>query len=403
MTTTTDKATYARLGDIVTPDPTWRNDHGELGALAASISFHGLLRPPQVISINDRLHLVHGLRRFRAMWDMGWDMIPVTIVASMSEAADAIAADDAEGSCLLSRKWSETYRFGSSLEALPDPLIDAAHHHRMDEVEALREERYAKLARTDQRRPAHKDSIVNIIIAPALGLRISTWNMLRRMGAKLTDDDPKIHQLAVELFDKLDNRHTSLYGAAAVLRHASGPRKTRKNVTSGPMATHRQLVADMLAKGMTPKQVADTLGMVSSGNVREMARRNNIPVPNDPRGKMGRDKRNAQLRKLAGQGYTAIQIADALGYKGPEHIKRVADSLGIEIRPHITGHTPSLFDQNQIMEQLVADLTHVEPVASLIDYTKLDADRLPEWAAALADVVRWINRIKKGIEERISQ
>ena len=55
----------------------FRQDHGDIGALARSIADIGLLHP---IVVTQHGHLLAGRRRFEACRSLGWETIPVTVM-----------------------------------------------------------------------------------------------------------------------------------------------------------------------------------------------------------------------------------------------------------------------------------------------------------------------------------
>lgn len=75
-----------------------RQDYGDVHALAESIRLVGLLHP---IAINEQCRLIAGARRLRAVQQLGWDKVEVTICRSVDDATKAILAERDENSCRL--------------------------------------------------------------------------------------------------------------------------------------------------------------------------------------------------------------------------------------------------------------------------------------------------------------
>jgi len=95
-----------------------RRDLGDLSDLKQSLATVGLLHPI-VISKDGRL--VAGERRLRAVRDLGWDWVPVRIVAGLDEAMRALAAERDENTCRKDFTPSEAVALGRDLAALEKP------------------------------------------------------------------------------------------------------------------------------------------------------------------------------------------------------------------------------------------------------------------------------------------
>jgi site-specific DNA-methyltransferase (adenine-specific) len=75
----------------------FRKDMGDLDALAASIADLGLLQP-LVVRRSDR-QLIAGRRRLEAVKRLGWDQVPVYLVAGLDETLVALRAERDENTC----------------------------------------------------------------------------------------------------------------------------------------------------------------------------------------------------------------------------------------------------------------------------------------------------------------
>jgi hypothetical protein len=92
-----------------------RRDLGDLDSLAASIDAVGLLQPV-VVTPDGRL--VAGQRRLEAVRLLGWDTVPVHVVAGLDDAILALTAERDENVCRLPFAISEAVSLGRELELL---------------------------------------------------------------------------------------------------------------------------------------------------------------------------------------------------------------------------------------------------------------------------------------------
>lgn len=107
-----------------------RSDLGDLSQLMESMRTLGLLQP---VVINTRDELVAGGRRLESARRLGWETIPVRVVASLDDAVTALRAEMDENRC---RK-----------ELTPTEMIE--HARRLEELERPKaKERQKELGRT---------------------------------------------------------------------------------------------------------------------------------------------------------------------------------------------------------------------------------------------------------------
>ena len=100
----------------------------------------------------------------------------------------------------------------------------------------------------------------------------------------------------------------------------------------------------------------------------------------------GRQMRDARIREMAAEGFSEIDIADAVGLSVGGlhnimntrlHIPTLSRKLGINAR----------LDADRVMESLVQAAQPSEAALSAIDWDGLDLDRLAGWAEALTEAI----------------
>lgn len=100
-----------KIDEIVIGDR-HRKDMGDLDGLAASMADLGLLHPPVILADNT---LVVGHRRIQAAKKLGWDEIPVNVVATLDDAFRLLKAEADENTCRKDFSLSEAVAIGESL------------------------------------------------------------------------------------------------------------------------------------------------------------------------------------------------------------------------------------------------------------------------------------------------
>lgn len=99
-----------------------RQTRGNVLHLVGSIERLGLLHP---LVINTRNELVAGRRRLAAVKELGWDKVPVTVVASLDDALLALTAERDENTCRAPLSMAERIELGERLEAMEKPKAKA--------------------------------------------------------------------------------------------------------------------------------------------------------------------------------------------------------------------------------------------------------------------------------------
>jgi ParB-like chromosome segregation protein Spo0J len=106
--------TEIALGDIEI-GPRHRQDLGDLAGLVKSIREVGLLQP---LVVTGERHLVAGLRRLQAVKELGWEKVPVHVVANLTDALLLLKAERDENICRKQFTPSEAVKIGTALEEL---------------------------------------------------------------------------------------------------------------------------------------------------------------------------------------------------------------------------------------------------------------------------------------------
>ena len=95
-----------------------RKELGDIEALAASMSVHGLLQP---IAVDPENRLVAGQRRIEAAKSLGWTDIACHVVQGLDDALGLLAAENDENTCRKDFTWSEAVAMAERLELLEKP------------------------------------------------------------------------------------------------------------------------------------------------------------------------------------------------------------------------------------------------------------------------------------------
>lgn len=95
-----------------------RKEYRHIGTLAESVRKFGLLHP---VVINTRDELIAGGRRLRAVEQLGWERVPVRVVACLDDALAALNAERDENTCREILSHSEKAELGRRIEELEKP------------------------------------------------------------------------------------------------------------------------------------------------------------------------------------------------------------------------------------------------------------------------------------------
>lgn len=128
-----------------------------------------------------------------------------------------------------------------------------------------------------------------------------------------------------------------------------------------------------------------------------------VPSPAPQNGRTDRSRvavteREHGVRKMAGEGYTSVQIAESLGI-GDEAVVRIAARLGVDIPANAAmGRTRNRkYDADRIVSTIVHDLEGARISIKLVDYTTLDRDQIPTWIDSLTESVKAVQALKNAL------
>jgi len=143
----------------------------------------------------------------------------------------------------------------------------------------------------------------------------------------------------------------------------------------------RAEVRAMLRAGRTSKEIRHAL-QAHTQLIADEKRRLGMAVPNRTRAFL-RDRLD-EMRRLAAEGHSSRQIAEAVGltFAAARGLMR---REGITVRADaVVGHSKRL-NANRIVDHIVIDAEHLVADFNLIDFTQLDHARLPLWLRSLAE------------------
>jgi len=178
------------IGSIVVSDR-HRVDLGDLTDLAESIRELGLLQP---VGVTPGHELLFGLRRLRACESLGWDMIPVRVIADLKTGADHVKAERDENTCRKDMTPSELVELGKALEELERPK---ARERQSPGTNQYTEEVAARGSR-DQ------SGYTRNIVGGALGMSGITYERAKRVVEATQHLDPAIRAVAEEAKAEMD-------------------------------------------------------------------------------------------------------------------------------------------------------------------------------------------------------
>jgi hypothetical protein len=109
-------------------------------------------------------------------------------------------------------------------------------------------------------------------------------------------------------------------------------------------------------------------------------------------------ERHVQMRELAAKGYSSAQIADAVGLKVAS-CRNVLRDEGITVPADKVIGQRTKHNANRIVEHMVMDAENLCADVDLIDFSRLDHARLPDWLASLKtsrdQLMAFIRRLMK--------
>lgn len=349
-----------------------RRDLGDIDGLMKSIMEISLINP---ITLTPDLRLVAGGRRLEAYKRLGQGMIPARIVERLSDAADALRAEQDENTCRKDMLPSEKAALGEALHAIERPKAEQRNR------EALARGRTAT-SRGENGRYEPSPDVENLTdtrkkpvetrdcVGEALGMSGSTYGRLRSTY-KLANDPtaPEAERkLAQEALERMDD------GAG---------------VAAESMRLRRQLQAKREAQEVK----ADVLE-------ESTAQSEWIPTASE-RGPKPAARRRELIREWTEKAWTSHQIADKLGM-AQRVIREIARKEGITIpADEVFGRSRQKVDSNRIVRVIVEDLASVDTSLNLVNFEELERSEIEDWTASLSKSIRVLNRLNKQLKEMV--
>lgn len=212
-----------------------RTELGDIDGLAASIGRNQLIHP---VAVTDEMLLVAGRRRLAAYERLGYDTIPVYVVAEVEDAAHLLRMERDENECRKEMVPSEKISLGRKLEELERPKAEDARREAGREAGRLGGRGNVKGSvpaneTFSQRREAFD---TREVVAPAVGMSTATYSRAKQLVTAAEEGDESA-QAAVKEMDQT-GKITPAYEkwkGEPVNRGAGAPqRRRRPTVESQP-------------------------------------------------------------------------------------------------------------------------------------------------------------------------
>ncbi|ADG96522.1 ParB domain protein nuclease [Segniliparus rotundus DSM 44985] len=159
-----------------------RRDLGDVSALAASIREVGLIHP---VAVTADLRLVAGQRRLEAARLLGWQTVPVTVVASLVEAADLLRAEADENTQRKPFTPTEAEAIASAIEAALRPVAAARRAAAIKD----RDEKGRALSTSAESAEVERQPETRDIAAQAVGYGRDTISKVRKVKDLAEDEE----------------------------------------------------------------------------------------------------------------------------------------------------------------------------------------------------------------------
>jgi hypothetical protein len=180
-----------------------------------------------------------------------------------------------------------------------------------------------------------------------------------------------------------DKRH------AILLALTTWPEKSQ-NMIAEQIGCSRKYVQDIHAEVATTSHLPDrVVGRDGKTYPAQRAKPESVPAPkpSNGNGKLDKSKvavaqRRSRMREMADQGYSSHQIAGALGISF-EGCRKIAQSEDIAVPADDVVGKAKHHDATRIMEHIVMDAENLTADVALIDFSVLDATRIPAWLRSL--------------------
>lgn len=109
-------------------------------------------------------------------------------------------------------------------------------------------------------------------------------------------------------------------------------------------------------------------------------------------------ERAEQIRDLAEQAYTSVQIGDALSVS-PHRVREVARKFDIPIPADAVVGKQRNVDANRVVAEIVYGLEGSVLSLGMVEMDDLDRAQCAEWATSLSNSLRSLNRLSKQLKE----
>lgn len=164
--------------------------------------------------------------------------------------------------------------------------------------------------------------------------------------------------------------------------------KYKKSIGSEPVLRGRALATQQ--KRETVKALIDGGGL----HAEEIAKRAQVSrsLVSDVRAELGLSRidrtkaaiegRREQMRGMASEGYTSVQIAAAVGLD-EQTCRTTLRKEGVDVPGDRATAKAHRHDSNRILEHIVMDAEHLTADVGLIEFKQLDRERLGEWIDSL--------------------
>lgn len=226
----------------------------------------------------------------------------------------------------------------------------------------------------------------------AVEMVLRTWPDLssRVIGEHMGWQHRSVARLRQEMSERL-NLPGTVRGKDGSLYPARQLKKPRA-VDEHP---HYQLVADLLKAGTPSGEVAN-IAHVRWSYV--AAVRRHLGLGTKLKTADAVDERRREVLRLAGEGWASRQIAETMELTA-EHVRKILKTARVNSVGDKAISGTKKFDSNRVLERLSMDATMLLEGVDLIDYSKLDKGRVPEWLDTLKDARRqllvFIRRLTK--------
>jgi hypothetical protein len=175
------------------------------------------------------------------------------------------------------------------------------------------------------------------------------------------------------------------------------PHQTVDGRQKKPIAERAAEISRLAAEGRTAQEIAQAIN-IDESRVYQIARLENIEIKkqNKPR-----EDRAREIASLAAEGYLGSQIADEIGI-GLEQVQSIARAEGIKLPETAMGRTTGRISARRVVEETVFGIESYVDGLKMIDgatITDISVEDARAWASSLSRSVRTINRLRKGLVE----